>query len=156
MRAIWKLVALASPLFLIVGCGPSDEASKIVEKKQTYSLCPKTDDARQRLYKQVTLFADEEKARVIDRSSGAKRELSDIGSSVLNNTGGDSILLTVEKPGVFRISVTNLGLKEKIALAIRVGGQPGEDMAVNRLMRDLGRFWTIQEVVGGVTNDPPC
>jgi hypothetical protein len=126
MRSTFKLVLLAGPLFLTIGCGQSGKADKMLETKQTYSLCPKTVDARQRLYQQVTLFADRQKARVTDRASGAQRELSDIGSGVLKNTGGEPLLLTVEKAGEFRISVTNLGLKEKIALAVRLWGEPGK------------------------------
>lgn len=156
MRSIFKLGVLAWPLFLTIGCGQSGQADKIMETKKTYSLCPKTDDARQRLYQQVNLFADRQKARVTDRASDAQRELSDIGSGVLKNTGGEPLLLTVEKAGEFRISVTNFGLKEKIALAVRFWGEPGKDMAIDRLMIDLGAFWTVQEVDGGVTNDPPC
>lgn len=155
MKATLKLAALTWALLLTAACGQS-EKPKDLEIKKIYSLCPKTNDARQNLYRQMRFFANQQKARVVDRSSGAQRELSDIGSDVLNGTGGEPILLTIEKPSEFRISLTNLGLKEKLALAVRMWGEPGKDMPVDKLMRDLSRFWTIQEVDGGVTDDPSC
>ena len=156
MWAVRKVIVLAGPLFLAVACDQSDKANNSMDTKQTYSLCPKTDDARQRLYENVNQFSDQQQAKVIDRGSGAQKELSDIGSNVLKNTGGDTVLLTIEKTGEFRISVTNLGLKEKLALAIRSFEGHGNNAAVDRFMSDLGRFWTIQGVDGGVTDDPPC
>ena len=90
-----------------------------METKTTYSLCPTAGDSRQRLYDEVKTFAEQQGARLIDRSSGAKQELSDLQSAVLKNTGGDPILLTIEKAGQYRVSVTNLGLKEKVALSVR-------------------------------------
>src|SRR3546814_4810566 len=80
------------PLLFVSACGQSDEAKDDMEVKQTYSLCPISEDSRQRLYDQVKSFADHQGARFIDRSAGAKQELSDIGSDVLNKTGGSPIL----------------------------------------------------------------
>jgi hypothetical protein len=156
MRSILKLVPVVGPLFLIFGCGQSDEANKVMETMKTYSLCPRTVDARQQLFRKVGLLANQQQARIIDRASEAQQGLSDIGSEVLNKTGGELILLTVEKAGQFRVSVTNLGLKEKIVLSVRWWGEPGKDPAIDDLIQDLGPFWTIEEVDGGVTNDPPC
>jgi hypothetical protein len=152
----WKVVALAVPLFLVVACGHSEMDGGRMETKHTYSLCPKTDDARIRLYEQAKNFAAQKEARFIDRSAEAQRELSSMGSNILNRTGGNSILLTIEKPGEFRISVTNLGLRDKVALTIRALGAAGEVSAVAGFMDDLGHFWTIQTVEGSVTDDPPC
>ena len=156
MRKGRKVVVLALPLALIVACSQSDRSSDSMETKQTYSLCPRTDESRQSLFEQVKGFADQQQARFIDRGEGAERELSSMGSDVLRKTGGSPILLTVEKPDKFRISVTNLGLREKIALTVRSWGQIGEANPVAGFMDDLGRLWTIQRVEGGVTDDPPC
>lgn len=77
-------------------------------------------------------------------------------SDVLKNTGGQPILLTVEKTGEFRISVTNLGLKDKIALTIRSWNKTSGSSPTTDFMTDLDRLWTIQKVESSVTNDPPC
>jgi hypothetical protein len=156
MRMGWKVVALAIPLFMVVACGQSEIDRDHMETKHTYSLCPKSEDARQRLHEQVKAFAGQQNAQIIDRSAGAQQELSNMASNVLDKTGGSSILLTVEKPDDFRISVTNLGLKEKIALTIRTWSASGEVGSVAGFMDDLGRYWTIRRVEGGVTDDPPC
>jgi hypothetical protein len=156
MRARWKITVLVAPLLFTVGCGQSDEASDIMEMKQAYSLCANTDDARQRLHEQVRKFADQQQAQLFDRGVGVQKELSALRSEVLKNTGGDPVLLTVDKKGKFLVSVSNLGLKEKFVLTVTLWGGMGEDSAVTRLIADLKRFWTIQKVDGGVTNDPPC
>ena len=156
MRVRWKVVAVAVPLVVTAACGQSNEASDSMGTKQTYELCPKTIASRQRLYEQVRNFADQQQARFIDRSAGVQRELSAMDSDVLKNTGGTPILITVEKSDDFRISVTNLGLKEKVALAVRSWGEISKDSAVTRFMKDLDHYWTVQSVDGSVTNDPPC
>lgn len=156
MRTGRTVVALAVPLLLVVACGKSEMDRGDVETKYTYSLCPSTVDARQKLLEQVRAFAGQQNAEVIDRSAGAQHELSELKSNVLDQTGGSPILLTIQKAEDFRISVTNLGLKEKIALTIRTWRKSGADRAVAALMDDLGRYWTIRRVEGGVTDDPPC
>ena len=156
MRKGRNVVVLSVLLLLIVACGQSDKGVDSMERKQTYSLCPRTDQSRQSLFEQVKGFADQQQARFIDRGEGAERELSSMGSDVLRKTGGSPVLLTVEKPNEFRISVTNLGLREKIALTVRSWGEIGEASPVAGFMDDLGRLWTIQRVEGGVTDDPPC
>ncbi len=85
-----------------------------------------------------------------------QRELSALGSQFLENTGGDPFLITVEKKGKFLVSVSNLGLKEKFVLTVTLSKGVGDDSAVARFIADLRRFWKIQEVDGGVTNDLPC
>lgn len=127
-----------------------------METKTTYSLCPTAGDSRQRLYDEVKTFAEQQGARLIDRSSGAKQELSDLQSGVLKNTGGDPILLTVEKAGQYRVSVTNLGLKEKVALSVRSLGEASSMEPISAFIDSLGRYWAIKEVGGSVQNDPPC
>ena len=101
-------------------------------------------------------MADQQQAQFIDRGAGAQSELSGMTSDVLKNTTGTAILITVEKPDMFRISVTNLGLREKIALSVRSWGGVRQHLAVARFMNDLNRFWMVQEVDRSVTNDPPC
>ena len=127
-----------------------------METRYAYSLCPTNDDSRQRLHELVRDFSNRQQARLIDRGAGAQRELSQMDTNVLRKTGGDVILLTIEKPGEFRISITNLGLREKLAVAIGFGGESGDDSPVRGFMDDLSRFWRIQRVDGGVTDDPPC
>src|SRR3546814_18736297 len=107
MRNALRAVVLAVPLLFVSACGQSDEAKDDMEVKQTYSLCPISEDSRQSLYDQVKSFADHQGARFIDRSAGAKQALSDIGSDVINKTGGRPTHLTVEKPKGFRVSVHN-------------------------------------------------
>lgn len=156
---MWKvrdLVMLAAPLFLVVACAQSNDDGHDREAKNTYSLCPKTSDSRQRLYELAEDFAGQQKARFINRGAEAQRELANLKSGVLNKTGGNPILLTVEKPGEFRISVTNLGLKEKIALSVRSWGTVDDGGALAGFMGDLGRSWMIQKVDGNVTDSPPC
>jgi hypothetical protein len=151
-----EIIVLAVPLILIVACGQSDKGGERMETRHNYSLCPKADDSRERFYEQVKNFAGQQEARFIDRSAEAQRELSSMRSNVLDKTGGSPILLTVEKSDEFRISVTNLGLRNKIALTIRSWGASAEVGSVVGFMDDLGRLWTIQRVEGGVTDDPPC
>lgn len=156
MRAGWRATILAAPLFFIVACGQSDEATESMEMKQAYSLCPTSEDSRQRLYDQVKSFADQHEARLIDRSAGAQQELAAIGSDVLAKTGGDLVLLTVEKSDEFRVTVGNVGLKEKFGLTVRSLGEASDAAPVSDFMADLGRFWAIEEVERSVENDPPC
>jgi hypothetical protein len=156
---MWKLrdvVMLAVPLFSIIACGQANNSADRMETKQTYSLCPKTGDSRQRLHDQAKDFAAQQKAQFIDRSPGVQQELTSLESNVLKATGGNPVLLTVDKPGVFRVSITNLGLKEKIALAVRFSGTAVDDGPIAGFITDLGRFWTIQKAGESVTNDPPC
>jgi hypothetical protein len=96
IQAGWKAIALAVPLSLAVACGQSDEGSRSMGVKQTYSLCPNTGGARQRLYEQVSNFADQQQAQFSDRGAGVKRELSSLGPEVLTNTGGCPVLLGCE------------------------------------------------------------
>ena len=126
--------ALASCLVLLLGCSRSGGAKDELGIKQAYSLCPKTADARRKLDEQVRNFAADQNAHLIDRGPGGTDELSDLNSEVLENTGGEVILLTVEKRDVFRVSVTNLGLKEKVGLAVRLLGGRAENPATTMFL----------------------
>lgn len=156
MRVGWKATALAAPLFLTVACDQSNEASENMEMKRAYSLCPRSENSRQRLYDQVKSFAEQYEARLIDRSAGAQQELAAMGSDVLEKTGGNLILLTVEKSGEFRVTVGNAGLREKFGLTVRSWGEARDAAPICGFMADLGRFWVIEEVERSVENDPPC
>lgn len=156
MRAIGKTAAIAISFSLVASCGQSDKAEVSMRTKDTYSLCPIRENSRQMLYELARDFANRQQVRLVDRGAGAQEELSGMNSNVLRNTGGEVILLTIEKPEKFRISITNLGLREKLALAIGFWGDNGEASPVRGFMDDLSRFWRIERVDGGVTNDPPC
>jgi len=157
MQTGGSILVLATQVLLLVACGQSGSVSDEVETVvRRYSLCPKTDDARERLSEQLKSFSREQQARLIDRSDGVQQELSDIKSAVLSRTGSTPMLVTVEKPGEFRISVTNLGLKEKYGLATRVWEGVRDAGPTSGFLEEVSRSWTIQEVMGGVTDDPPC
>jgi hypothetical protein len=156
MRNGVKAIALAAPLLFVSACSQSDDTDKQMEAKQTYSLCPKTEDAQRRLSDLVRNFANEQGARLIDRSAGAQQELSGLESDVLDQTGGSPILITVEKAGEYRISVTNLGLREKVALSVRSLGETAPSNPVTSFIKVLRSFWTIEESEDNVTDDPPC
>jgi hypothetical protein len=151
MRSAWIVV----PVIFTVGCGTSTGPSAM-DAQQTYSLCPRTEGANNALYEQMRKFAGQQQARFVDRGDGVHRELFSMNSEVLSNSRVPILLLTVEKPHEFRVTVTNLGLKEKVALAVRLMGNRREDDAVRRLLGGLRRYWKIEEVDGSVTNDPPC
>ena len=127
-----------------------------METNKVYSLCPRSADAVPRLLKILEEFADQHGAKLINRGAEVQQELSDIKSSIQGGTGENVILVTVVRAGYFRVSVTNLGLREKVALAIRSFRLHGEEAPKNQLLSELRRYWTIQEVDGSVENDPPC
>lgn len=156
MRPVGKTARLAILFLATAACGHSTKDIGGMEIKHTYSLCPTHIDSRRELYEQVRDFSNQQRARLIDRSAEAQEELSSLNSKALQDTGGDVILLTIEKPEVFRISITNLGLREKLALATRVWGDSSQGHPVMGFMENLGRFWRIQEIDGGVTDEPPC
>lgn len=155
MRLVQLAVILIVLISSLTSCRPLNNDVDRMKITQRYSLCPKTQDATQILRDQIWLFADNQKAQLIDRGDGAQQELSEMGSGVLKNTGARIILLTVEKPDEFRISLTNLGLEEKIALVIRTQ-EVIADSPINDLMGDLASSWVIEKVDRSVTNDPPC
>src|SRR3546814_1193015 len=75
--------------------------------------------------------------------------------TTLFRSGGSPILLTVEKPNGFRVSVTNLGLRDKVALTVRSWGEAGGATSVSDFVADLARFWVINEVARSVDNGRP-
>lgn len=155
MRGNGRAAALSILLFVVISCDQPANTSGGMSEKYSYSLCPTKPDSRQELDKLMRDFADQQRAELIDRSAGVEQELSRIGKDVLELTGGKSILLTVEKPSKFRISVTNLELREKVALTIRYWAAD-EGGHVRGLLDEIGRSWRVQRVEGGVSNDPPC
>lgn len=151
-----NVVVLMTLLLFAAACGQSKMDGDRMEAVRTYSLCPKAADARQRLQAQVEAFALQHNAQVFDRSDAAQQELSSIESQVLAKTGDSPILLTIEKQDDFRISVTNLGLKEKVALTIRTWRASSEADFLAGFMSELGRDWEIRTSEVGITDDPPC
>jgi hypothetical protein len=147
--------AVFAVILLTVACSQADKVEH-VEAKRTYSLCPRAENARQDLYERLKDFADRHHATVIDRSIGVKRELIAIESSILKNTNGDPILLTVERPGEYRISVTNLGLREKLALSVRMSVVDQKSSSLAGFVESLTDSWDVKEVSGSVADDPPC
>jgi hypothetical protein len=129
-----------------------------MERRQNYSLCPRAEDSRPRLHALVNDFANEQQATLINRGQEAENELSGMTSSkgVFERTGGKLIALAVDKPSEFRLSLSNLGLEQKVALAVI--SYRGEEMnaQVRQFLSDLSSFWVVQPVEAGVTDDPPC
>jgi hypothetical protein len=151
-----KLLMLTASLLTVAGCGRSDSVDKSVGTRQAFSLCAKSESSREILHGQLKSFADAHQARLIDRGAAAQAELSSMEAHVLSDTGGKVLLVTIEDPDRFRVSVTNLGLKEKMALTVRSMGVADQIGPESALMDELSRFWSIQKVEGGVTDDPPC
>ena len=143
-------------MFLAASCGQSGADKGNAETKRTYQLCPKSGDARAKLYELAKAYAAQEQARVIDRGAEVQNELASMESGVLQSTDLPVVLLTIEKPRTFRISITNLELKEKFALSIRLWKNSDGDSKSNAFLNRAERFWSIEEVQGGVLNDPPC
>jgi hypothetical protein len=99
-------IVLAVSLIFFAACSDQPTVGIGPGIKQSYSLCPKTPDAGRRLYAQLREFSQRERAHFSDVGPETQEDLSKMGSSVPGQTGGDLILVTVEKPGEFRISAT--------------------------------------------------
>jgi hypothetical protein len=138
----------------LFGCGQFNDHG--MGPNQIYSLCPTTEGSHERLIGQVREFAEQQDARLTDRSAGVQQELSDIGSSILNDTGRAPVLMTVEKPDVFRVAVTNLGLRTKFVLSVRFWNEAEGAGPVDAFMAEIEEFWAIEAVEGGVLDNPPC
>lgn len=152
-----KTAAFVFLLLSVASCGQSDNAILNMSTKTDYSLCPKSESSRSDLFELMRDFANQHEARIVDRGAEAQRELSGMSrGNALASTGGDLIMLTVEKPNEFRISLSNLGLREKIGLTIRYWAGSEGDSRVKALMDDIERFWSIEAEEGGTMNDPPC
>jgi hypothetical protein len=153
MRSTPFLVALLS----LAACDQSRKEPAPVETKQTYSLCPRSAESRSKLLETMQIFASENRARVSDRGSEAQQELSGMqNKGALISTGGDLVLFTVDKPNAFRVSVSNLGLKEKFSLGVLSRKVDHQDFRITNLMSAIEIYWTVQRSDGGVGNDPPC
>lgn len=153
---MWRRVAdtaVAIGSMFVVACSQNVDDE---EYKTTYSLCPKSEDSHIRVYEFLQNFADEQGANLIDRSSGAQQELSDLGSNILERTGRQPILVTIEKEGQYRVSFTNLGLREKAVLSVRTLHSPNSSSPSNSLLEGLSGFWFIEESKHNVTDEPPC
>ena len=125
--------------------------------KHTYSLCPKSDDARARSLVLIKDFSHEKSAELVDRGADATRELAVAASRILEDTGGDLVLVSVAKPNEFRVSFTNLGLRDKFVLSVRYWKAWEQDGSVSTLLGDLESYWTFQTLEGkGIEDDPPC
>ncbi len=125
-------------------------------KKRAYQLCPKSGDARAKLNEIAEAYAVEQHAQVFDRGAEAQNELAGIGSGALRSTNLPLVLLTIEKPKAFRISITNAGLKEKFGLSVRLWNESDGNGEAEAFLNQVERYWTIEEVQGGMSDDPPC
>ena len=127
---------------------------------QRYSLCPRGEGSWEKLFALATAFAEKKEATLFDLGEETQRDLSKMrggrGSTALHRTGGDLVVLTISKPQTFRVSIGNLGLKEKAALAIRYWDVAGKDPDLDLLLADIDRFWMVEAVDGSVLDYPPC
>jgi hypothetical protein len=137
-------------------CGQSRTDAGNTQTKHVYQLCPKSGDARGRLNELTKAYAAEQQARLFDRGADAQNELAAMDSSVLQSTNLPVVLLTIEKPNTFRISVSNLGLKEKFALSVRLWNKSDGENKAEAFLDQMERFWSIEKVQGAVSNDAPC
>jgi hypothetical protein len=104
---------LSSLVLVTASCGQSVTDTST---KRAYQLCPKSEHARARLLEFAEAFATQHQAQVFDRGADAQNELASMESQVLRSTNLPLVLLTIEKPKAFRVSITNAGLKEKFVL----------------------------------------
>lgn len=157
---IIKVSALAIGLmcFSLSACDQSDKPHESKQTAQTYSLCPKDKDARQKLGALAKVFARQDDVQFVDRSAAAQQELSrmDTGSQALHSTGGELLVMTLQKEGRFRISISNLGLREKVAIKIRRWDGAIGATEIDDFLRELSIYWVIEPVAAGVTDAPPC
>lgn len=154
-RAAWS--AVVTLLIVSTSCDQLGVGPAKMENRQSYSLCPFISDATPRLYNLMQSFANRNRAQFSDRGSDAQKEISALsrGSDILARTGGEPILLTVEKRGRFRVSLTNLGLREKYALSVRYSSAEDKNSVIPllRSMEDIVKITSVQD---GVTDRPPC
>ena len=159
-RAAQFAFCAVGALFLVstASCGQSPTDAGNAQTKRVYQLCPKSGDARARLNEIAKTYAAEQQAQVFDRGAEAQNELAgmDSGSGTLRSTNLLLVLLTIEKPRAFRISITNLGLKEKFGLSVRLWNESNGDSEAEAFLNQVERYWTIEKVQGGVLDDPPC
>jgi hypothetical protein len=153
MRCTLFLVAL----LVVAACDRTHAGSPEIQSKQEYSLCPKNKESRPRLLQIFKEFAANNDATITDRGAEAQLELSGMeNKGALRSTGGDLVVLTVEKPNDLRISLSNLGLLEKFAMAVRGQKAGQQDRRVSALMAAIDQSWIVQRLDDGVGNDPPC
>lgn len=158
MRKLMPIFLGVLFLSFLAACVQSENDSSINTRKQDYSLCPRNDQSRSQLLALVREFAARNQARLVDRGPEAQNELNQTmgGHELLNDTGGDLIVLMVEKPNQYRISLSNAGLREKIALSVRYWTEREEDSGVAELLSNIERSWVVEPVDAGVTDAPLC
>jgi hypothetical protein len=156
MRGVTETV-LVTLLFLIAACGQGGGRND-AETKYIYQLCPKSEASRQELSSLMKSFARRNGAQIFDRASESQNEIAEMdnGADILESTGGNLILLTLEKPDVYIISTTNLRLKEKVVLTVTYLRDSSSETEVQELLKEIEGSWNVQRVAGGVTNDPAC
>jgi hypothetical protein len=122
-----------------------------------YSLCPKSISARAALPGLASNFAEANGATFSDVGPIRERQLvSGGGRNLLSATGGPLVVIVVEKRGKFRLSLGNLGLREKFGIGVEVSAEGVEEGVLARFFSELSFGWTVERVDGGITNDPPC
>lgn len=154
MKLSFATAAIAA---FCVGCGFDKDVEGVIDKKATYSLCPKTSTARDDLINAARSFAKNHGARYVDRSSEARNELLNMrdGRATLEKSGGILTLITIELPKSYRISLSNLGLAKKTALTVRLWDDRARDQS-DIFLRNLNSSWSIREEEVSVADDPPC
>ena len=124
----------------------------------TYSLCPSSLGSWDSLLQLLQEFARTEGARLVNRSSEVQKELADLskGPGVLAASGGSVVMVTIEKPGAYKIVLSNLGLSQKLGMSIRQMTSAVDGGPAASLMDRLKPFWVFRATDGSVRNDPPC
>jgi hypothetical protein len=150
-----KNIVVVVTFLALAACGQSKERP---HRMETYSLCPRGTESRSRLRELVQNFATLNQAEFTDRGAESQSELSAMQGSkgALNSTGGALIVLAVEKPNDFRVSFSNLGLREKVSLGVSDWKSGQANVRIAKLLTEIERSWVIQRVEGGVSDDPPC
>jgi hypothetical protein len=135
-----------------------DQLKEGPHRMETYSLCPRGNESRSRLRELVLNFAVLNQAKFTDRGAESQGELSAMQGSkgALNSTGGTLIVLAVEKPNDFRVSLSNLGLRDKVSMGVRYWNSGPGNVRIAKLLTEIEHSWVIQRVEGGVSDDPPC
>lgn len=151
-----KRTFLSFVAFMCTACNQGVERSEKMEIKQAFELCPHGADAMRELFAQAAAFAKRQEAKFVNRGAEAQAGLKSINSKVIGSTGGPLLLLTVERSGEFRISLTNAGLEQKVAMTISFLDARKQDGAVFDFVNKLKEHWTIIPVSGGVLNEPSC
>lgn len=157
MSTVFRMVSLVVIIVASASCERSQKNDNSQGIRTDYSLCPKSLNAKNEIGILAQKFATENSAQLFNRSIAAQSELSQMtnGEKIIISSGGKIILITIEKPNEFRISLANTGLKEKLGMSIRHWGE-SKDNRLTDWVANVGRFWEIERVNGGVEDSPPC